>query len=111
MTFEELQEKLQQLQTQYEKDCLWDETNATDKVSLMASVISRYQRVYYSFLSIIKKHEAQLDVLWQQRYVYYKMEYEHTLKQTEIKEFISTDVEYNDAKLKIEYMKNICTYL
>jgi ribosome-associated translation inhibitor RaiA len=102
MTFEDIQKE-------YAEDIQWDEFNASSKISKLSSYVVKYQNMYYNGLKKLNTITEALGKKYQELYIYYKLDFEIKLKDTEIKTFIETNSEYlslKTAKAKLENQIN-----
>jgi hypothetical protein len=53
------------------------------------------------------KYSFDLDRQWQEKYLYYKNEFNITLNNTEIKSFIDKDLEYLEIKQKLKEVTDL----
>ena len=79
------------------------ETSEIDeRLTQLPSIIGFYQDAFYTLKQKHTKYQYEKDSKWQERYLYYKNEFNFTLTNNEIKSFIEKDIEYLDLKLKVQ---------
>jgi len=101
-TFEDIQDE-------YREDIIWNELNASSKVSKCSRYVAKYQKYYFNGLSKLHDVEETLGNKYQSLYIEYKMDFEIKLSSSEIKTFIETNSEYlklKKAQKKLEAQIN-----
>jgi len=82
-------------------------TDLDNRLLKITSVVGYYQSAYFNLKKKFDIYSIKLDRKWQERYLYYKNEFNITLTNTEIKQFIEKDLEYIDIKEKLQGVKTI----
>jgi hypothetical protein len=70
-------------------------------------VLGYYQSLFYNIKTKYTRAQFKLDRAWQEKYLYYKNEFNIVLNNAEIKQFIEKDSEYIDLKEKLVSYQNI----
>jgi len=60
-----------------------------------------YQNIYFELKNKYQQYDISIERKWMEKYLYYKNEFEFTLTNTEIKQFIEKDLEVLDLKDKL----------
>lgn len=102
---------IQDLQSEYEVDVTWDEFNAPGVLQHIAYNISKYQKYYFEYITSRHKIEEALGNKYQELYLFYKLEFDVTLKDSEIKTFIETDKEYLKLKSAMSKIEAVINYI
>ncbi len=85
----------------------FDTTDIADRLRKHTEILGFYQSMYYN---IKKKHTTysfELDNKWQERFLYYKNDFNYTLNNAEIKSFIEKDYEYLMIKKKLQEVTDL----
>jgi len=77
------------------------------KLIELVGVVGFYQSSYFTLKKKFDIYSNKLDRMWTEKYLYYKNEYNITLNNTEIKQFIEKDLEYLDQKMKVQTVKTL----
>ncbi len=77
------------------------------KLLELTGVIGYYQSAYFTLKKKFDLYSIKLDRMWTEKYLYYKNEYNISLNNTEIKQFIEKDLEYLDQKEKLQVVKTL----
>jgi hypothetical protein len=93
--------KFNDIQLEYQDDIIWDEFNASSKISKLATLVVKYQNYYFDGLKKLNTINELIGKKYQELFIYYKLDFEIKLKDTEIKTFITTNTEY----LKLQVLK------
>jgi hypothetical protein len=91
----------------YEEFIIYDMTNLTHKLLELPGLVSYYQNVFYDMQNKLDTYEYQRAQKWQEKYIYYKNDFDFSLTNTEIKQFIERDVEILELIRKIARVKLI----
>lgn len=102
---------LDKLTKEYENDINWSFNNTDTFLQTLPLKISKYQGYWFKLKQNLDKIDNDYDDLWITRYVYYKNDYDIKLSATEIKDFLSKDVELNKLKKKQKHLITIIEYL
>ncbi|MCK5538566.1 MAG: recombination mediator protein UvsY [Bacteroidales bacterium] len=102
--------------TSTEFDTLFDKYNSFVKFEVnqidqrltdLPSVVSYYQSMFYTLKSKHTKNQHELDSKWQEKYMYYKTDYNISLTNAEIKSFIEKDLEYLEIKFRLRKITDV----
>ena len=78
-----------------------------EKLHFLPSMIGYYQNVFYTLRQKHTRYNHQLDSTWQEKYLYYKNDFNFSLTNAEIKSFIEKDLEYLEAKFKLRKVTDL----
>jgi len=70
-------------------------------------VVGYYQSAFFTLKKKFDLYSIKLDRKWQEKYLYYKNEFNFNLNNTEIKQFIEKDAEYLDLKESLQKVKTL----
>ena len=73
----------------------------------LPSMIGYYQDIFYTLKQKHTKYQHETDCKWQEKYLYYKNDFNFTLNNAEIKSFIEKDLEYLTLKLKTQKVVDV----
>jgi hypothetical protein len=105
---------LQQLQDEYEEDIKW---SVDDSIKLSAFIntipykIAKYQNKWFRYKNALDKISKEIDDLYSVKFLYYKKDFDINLSNSEIKDFISKDVELNSLRLKAKTLTTLIEFL
>lgn len=72
------------------------------KLVELPGMTGHYQNIYFELKNKYQQYDMAIDRKWTEKYLYYKNEFEFTLSNTEIKQFIEKDLEMLDLKDKLQ---------
>lgn len=78
-----------------------------ERLTRLPSIIGYYQNVFYTLRQKHTKYNNELDTKWQEKYMYYKTEFDISLNNAEIKAFIEKDLEYLSIKFKLQNVADL----
>lgn len=78
-----------------------------DRLHRHTEILGYYQSIFYTIKQKHTKYSFELDRKWQEKYLYYKNDFNITLNNTEIKAFIEKDLEYLDIKKKLQEVTDL----
>ena len=78
-----------------------------DRLRRHTEILGYYQSVYFTLKQKHTRYSFQLDRKWQEKYLYYKNEFNITLNNSEIKSFIEKDLEYLELKEKLQNVTDL----
>lgn len=91
----------------YEKFIVYDLTNINNKLLELPGIVSYYQNIFFSMQDKLDDYDYKRSAKWQEKFLYYKNEFDFALSTSEIKQFIERDVEIIDLNRKIARVKLI----
>ena len=91
----------------YNEFIKFETSQIEEKLHFLPSMIGYYQNVFYTLRQKHTKYNYAMDATWQEKYLYYKNEFNFSLTNAEIKSFIEKDLEYLEAKLKLRKITDI----
>lgn len=91
----------------YNKFIEYEFSDISERLLGMPSIIGYYQSIYFTLKKKFDLYSIKLDRKWQEKYLYYKNEFNITLNNTEIKQFIEKDLEYLDIKESLQNVKTV----
>jgi hypothetical protein len=93
----------------YEEFVKFEVEDISDRLLKLPEIVAYYQEIYFSVSKKLQKLRFELDKKWQERFLYYKTEFNISLSSSEIKTFIERDLEYIDIKEKIAALELLLT--
>ena len=78
-----------------------------DRLQKHTEMLGFYQSAYFTIKQKHTKYSFDLDRSWQEKYLYYKNEFNITLNNAEIKSFIEKDLEYLEKKMKLQEVTDL----
>ena len=91
----------------YNEFIKFDTKDIDDRLRKHTEVLGYYQSAFYTIKQKHTKYGFELDRAWQEKYLYYKNEFNITLNNNEIKGFIEKDLEYLDIKQKLQEVTDL----
>ena len=82
-------------------------TDIDERLRKHTEVMGYYQSAFYTIKQKHTKYSFELDRSWQEKYLYYKNEFNITLNNAEIKSFIEKDLEYLETKKKLQEVTDL----
>ena len=80
----------------------YEENQIEERLHRIPEMIGYYQNLFYTLQTKHTKYRFELDRTWQEKYLYYKNDFNFTLSNSEIKIFIDKDLEYMNLKQKLQ---------
>lgn len=102
---------IEQLKEEYEKDITWEFKDLATYMATIPLKIAKYQNYWFGLKNTHDRLEKEYNDKWIIRYMYYKQDFDITLKDTEIRLFLEKDTELNEIKLKLKKIINIIEWL
>jgi len=81
--------------------------NISEKLIELPKIIAFYQNYYFTFKDKFYKLQNEIEKKWTEKYIYYKNDFDFSLTNSEIKQFIEKDLEMLDLKYKLNQIKGI----
>jgi len=88
----------EKLLDRYNKFIKFESDEIEDRLFKLTETLGHYQSIYYTLKQKHTKYSFKLDRNWQEKYLYYKNEFNIVLNNSEIKQFIEKDLEYLTIK-------------
>ena len=101
---EEIKEKMFD---KYNEFIEFGDNELEERLFRLPALVGYYQNVFYTMQKKHTKYTYELDIIWQERYLYYKNDFNFALTNTEIKSFIGKDLEYLHKKLKLQEVTDV----
>ena len=98
---------MEKLFEKYEKFIKFENKDISERLSKHTEVLGYYQSAYYTLKQKHTKYSFELDRQWQEKYLYYKNEFNIVLNNSEIKSFIEKDLEYLIVKKKLQEVTDV----
>ena len=86
----------------YNEFIKFENKDIDDRLRKHTEVLGYYQSAFYTIKQKHTKYGFELDRKWQEKYLYYKNEFNLTLNNNEIKSFIEKDLEYLGIKENLQ---------
>jgi len=91
----------------YNEFIKFDTSDIDDRLRKHTEILGYYQSAYYTIKQKHTKYSFELDRKWQEKYLYYKNEFNITLNNSEIKSFIEKDLDYLETKKKLQEVTDL----
>jgi hypothetical protein len=102
-----LEKQMEQMFKKYNDFVTYDLTNIDKKLLELPLIVSHYQNIFYSMQAKLDEYDAQKAEMWQMKYLYYKNNFDFSLNNTEIKQFIDRDTEIINIIRKMNVVRLI----
>jgi len=79
----------------------------SERLRKHTEILGYYQSLFFTIKQKHTKYSFELDRKWQERYLYYKNEFNFSLSNSEIKSFIEKDNEYIAIKEKLQMVTDL----
>jgi len=77
-------------------------TNLSNKLIQLPYIIIKFQKKIFLLRKKIKDTSLEIDKIYQKKYLYYKNDFNFTLKDSEIKNFIERDVDILEKRKDLD---------
>jgi len=98
---------LEELSKKYFEFIEFEIPQISERLTKLPALVGYYQSAYFALKSKHSKYSFQLDRKWQEKYLYYKNEFNIVLNNNEIKSFIEKDLEYLAIKENLDKVESV----
>ena len=98
---------IEKLFDKYNEFIKFETIDIEDRLRRHTEILGFYQSTFYTMKQKHTKYSFELDRQWQEKYLYYKNEFNIVLNNNEIKSFIEKDLEYLEIKRKLQEVTDI----
>ena len=96
---------------EYERDVIWEFSKMDKYIQALPMTVQKYQGYWFTLKRELDKIDDEYDDKWMSRYIYYKNDFDIKLSSSEIKDFLSKDLELNKLKKKQRQLISSIEYL